>query len=354
MNALEDRISDVLQRQADAMHVPIAHPGDRRTYSLDPCGQRPWGRIVMAAAAAALVAVAAVAVFSRRDEPPGAATVPPESGVAAPAAPALRFETPTVRLEAGSVNVTVAGTTFTPDASDLVVEGDPGRPNEYTTLELIWHDKGVEQRINIYFASDGVDWWASEIRTYDGSTPGGWIEPAAIGSFFRSPLGTRYSGDLDLPNLQIHDMTLEAFLPPASCDAPTAPVELIADYPTIDSLVGGFVATFQIVDTATCTYLAVAPYTFEFTSDDPLVAAIANEQQIPDDLTTKYRLGIELAAPGETVVHATARDATGVVVGTADIQVTVTPPLPGIVGSDTARPPGTAAAPAQIETSPAG
>ena len=48
---------------------------------------------------------------------------------------------------------------------------------------------GVEMRLNIYFASDGHDWWANEIRTYNGKSPGDWIE--YTGTFFRTPLGTR-------------------------------------------------------------------------------------------------------------------------------------------------------------------
>ena len=113
-------------------------------------------------------------------------------------------------LEATTVEVTVADRTFVPP-SDVVVDGDPGTPNEYTTLELTWHEHGVEQRIYIYFTSDGTNWWADEIRTYDGNIAAEWIEEHGV--FFESPLGSAFVGDLDLPNLKIHGMRLEAFRP---------------------------------------------------------------------------------------------------------------------------------------------
>jgi hypothetical protein len=235
----------------------------------------------------------------------------------------FRFETPTVLLEAASVEVTVAGQTFVPTA-DVLVEGDPGTPNEYTTLELTWHQNDIEQRINIYFSSDGTDWWANEIRTYDGNRNAEWIERP--GEYFKSSLGTAYVGNLDLPNLKIHGMHLEAFRRPSSCDNPTTPLALIANFPKIDSAAGGYGATLQVVDTTTCTPVAVSAFTFEYTSDNPAVVAVASRQEKIADYPPKLtRVDLELVAPGSTTVHAVAKDQTGAIVGTADMQVIVRP-----------------------------
>jgi hypothetical protein len=139
-------------------------------------------------------------------------------------------------MDAASIEVVAADRRWVPSA-DLVVDGDPGMPNEYTSLELTWHDDGIEQRVYLNFASDGIDWWVNEIRTYDGQIPGDWITPAQ-GEYFKSPLGTAFAGDLDLPNLHIRDITLEAFLRPSVCDNPVGPTAMLADYPMIDSPVG--------------------------------------------------------------------------------------------------------------------
>ncbi len=312
MTNIEDQIRFVLRSQADAMHVPEARPGEHLAHIVPMPTRRHRARPWIAAAAAIAVVLAGIALVHRRGEPPAAATSP------------FHFETPTVRLDASSVEVVIGDQTFEP-TSDVRVDGDPGMPNEHTTLELTWHHRGIEQRIDIYFASDGIDWWANEIRTYNGQTDGDWVEPPAQGEYFKSRLGTAYVGDLDLPNLRIHRMTLEAFLRPAACEAATTPIALIADYPTIDSFsLGGFGASFQLLDTTTCTAIPVGQYTFEYTSEDPTVAAVAVPQlDVPDDPPTKTRLDLQLVAPGATTIHATAKDAAGNVVSTIDVQVTV-------------------------------
>ena len=224
-------------------------------------------------------------------------------------------------LEASSVEVTVADQTFVP-AVDVDVSGDPGMPDP--TLELTWHEHGVEQRIFVYFTSDGTSWWADEIRTYDGRANAEWIEQR--GEFFKSPLGTAYVGDLDLPNLTIRGMRLEAFRRPAACDNATSPLALIADFPSINEPVTDFAATLQVVDTATCQRQAVGAFTFEYTSDDPTVAALQSPQTIiPGYDPTRTRVELELLAPGDTTIHAIATDQSGAVIGSADMRVHVEP-----------------------------
>ena len=269
----------------------------------------------MVAAVAGLVVATGVAL-SRRDSGNTVTDSPA-------AASFFRFETPTVLLEAESVEVTVAHQVFVP-AGDLVVAGDPGTADEYTTLELTWHEHDVEQRIYIDFTSDGTSWWANEIRTYDGNVNGEWIEKQ--GEFFKTLLGTAFVGDLDLPNLKIHNMHLEAFRRPRSCDNPTGPLTLVANFPTIDSAAGGYNATLSVFDTPTCGPVPVSAFTFEYTSDNPAIAAVASPQEvIPDYPPVLTRVGLDLVSPGETTIHAVARDQAGNIVGTADMHVIVRP-----------------------------
>ncbi len=314
MTVVEDRIRKVLASQAAAMRVPDASPREQLVQVTELPTSRRRSRLIMATAAL-LVAATGVALAQRRTD---------DSVANGPTASAtLRFETPTVLLEAASVEVTVAGQTFTP-TTDVLIEGDPGTPNESTTLELTWHQNDIEQRINIYFASDGTNWWANAIWTYDGTKTPEWIERQ--GEFFKSSLGSAYTGDLDLPNLRIHGMHLEAFRRPSSCDNPTAPLALIANFPKIDAGVGHYGASLAVLDTATCAPVAVSAFTFEYTSDNPAVAAVALQQEIiPNYPTTITRVDIDLVAPGETTIHAVAKDQTGNIVGTADMHVIVGP-----------------------------
>ncbi|CAE7229491.1 unnamed protein product, partial [Symbiodinium sp. KB8] len=268
---------------------------------------------------------------------------------------AFRFVTPTVHLDAAQVEVVTPAGTFSPGA-DVIVHGDPGMPEEYTTLELTWFDDEVEQRIFIYFVSDGVTWWADEIRTYDGTTDPEWFEPVATGRFFETPLGETFTGDVELPNLNVTGMTLQAFVPPAVCDAPTAPVAVVADYPTISGLsmsggsVGGFGASFQVYDTAACQPLQIADYRFDYTIADPAIATITELDRPDPAISTspvgtvpgggdgaertatsgrefddiKSRVDITFHAAGTTTLRATVTDAAGATVGTAEVPITVT------------------------------
>jgi hypothetical protein len=324
MTVLEDRIRNVLADQAAAMHVPDAGPAEpaARVTELPASSRRP--RLLVAVAAAGLLVASGVALAQRRGADPVADEPASGSG--------FHFETPTVLLRAASVEVTVAGQTFVP-TPDVRVEGDPGTPNEYTTLELTWHERGVEQRIFIYFASDGTNWWANEIRTYDGKTNGDWIEQQ--GKFFTTQLGGTYVGDLDLPNLKIRGMRLAAFRRPSSCDNPTSPLALVANYPNIDAGVGLYGATLQVVDTATCTPVPASGFTFEFTSENPAVATVQSPQEIIVDYPpTLARVGFNLVIPGDTTIHAVARDQGGTIVGTADMHVIVRP-SDGTITADT-------------------
>lgn len=143
---------------------------------------------------------------------------PNRTGPGAAGQPAIRWDTGFVTLEAGSVLVELGGRQFTGPARPRSVRSDPGS-SDYRTLEVEWNDNGVEMRINIYFAADANDWWSTEIRTYDGGSPGDWI--TYRGEFFRTDIGSSWTGDLDLAGgqgrtsgaLHIDDLRLTAFAP---------------------------------------------------------------------------------------------------------------------------------------------
>jgi hypothetical protein len=111
----------------------------------------------------------------------------------------VQWDTPQVHLYGAAFSILTTGATgtqnFTAIDSNVEVQSDPGDAT-YQTLELTWHENGVEQRWYIYFASDGKDWWVTEMRTYDGAARGEWVY--FMGERFRTALGSAWSGDIDL------------------------------------------------------------------------------------------------------------------------------------------------------------
>ena len=365
MNDLHDDVLEQRLRVACREMIPrLAHDGavdagdtdvaqwsdpyrDTEVVELDTFRRRPrrsMTSVLIGAAAAAMLMVGGLALLQRDDQPAPIASA--NGGTGTGTTQGFTFRTPTVSLSADSISVLDGDRIFSP--TDAQVFSDPG-DSTYTTLELTWTEGGSEQRLFIYFESDGTNWWATEIRTYAyASDAPDWREPVATGTFFSTPLGAAYTGDLDLPNVRIAGMTLQAFLPLDACEAPTTSIALVADYPEIVASPGGFGASLRLIDTTTCTALPVANYTFEYTTDDPAVAVIAdtgwpNNGRMPVEASTtvpagqggptatmapyfftRARVGLQLVAPGTTVIHATARNEHGDIVGTADMNITVT------------------------------
>ncbi len=204
---LEGRVRDVLARQAASLEPPHVRPDDALVVEAAHDTQPRHGRILVAAAAAALLALAGIAIANRNSDTSAGST---DDGSAS----SFHYATGQVQLDAASIKVEAGGRTFVPPAN-VSVHSDPGTWNQYTTLELEWDAGGVPMRIYIYFASDGTDWWATEMRTYDGSAGGEWIE--MTGEYFRSPLGTAYQGDVDVSSLHMHGLKLLAFPRPLAC-----------------------------------------------------------------------------------------------------------------------------------------
>jgi hypothetical protein len=169
------------------------------------------------------------------------------------AGPAVVWDSGAVRLEADSIRIVGFDTfTATPDIVDgspaIAIGSDPGDASS-RTLEVEWRERGVPMRLYLYFAADDTHWWVTEMRTYDGSSLGGWIH--YLGPLFRTPLGGTYADDVvatggrgAVPgSVRIDGLRLTAFAPgtgPASrtgCRAwPTEPGQRLDLQP--DDLVG--------------------------------------------------------------------------------------------------------------------
>lgn len=331
MTALDDDLRTALHLQSDAMHVPARPPIDDLALTrVDAVPPRAAQRWLLPAAAVVLVAVGGLALAQRRtaDDP---SQVP---AAEQPALPVFSFETPTVRLTAQQIEVLVGDTTSVPTAAK--VHSDPGSA-EYTSLELSWNDGSQDQRLFVYFASDGTSWWADSIRTQDAN--GETVESPRGQRWFESPMGSAWTGDLDLPNVRITGMTIEAFLRPVSCDNPTSPIAVVAAYPTIEGIAGngnGFSGRIDLIDTSTCAPIDPTPYTFTAVSADPAVAEVlaagppfataSTEPTDVADLPMSGRFDLAFRGPGETTVQVTVTDSAGTVIGTVTTPVIVRDP----------------------------
>jgi hypothetical protein len=234
MNTVEERLARY-RYELDAVNEHAAIEDVR------PAGT-PQGdsrRALMLIAAAVLVIAGLVAVARRN------ADDSPASGGDA----LFAWTTSRVVFTANTFTIDVGGQQFSPTGVNVDVHTDPGDAT-YSTLELSWEQYGVPMNVNVYFAADASDWWATEIRTYNGKsgTDADWV--TVTGEQFRTPLGGTYTGDVDVTatendqgitsHLQIRGMTLT--LLPAST-VPTAsttpqPYDSIPVGSTTTTLVG--------------------------------------------------------------------------------------------------------------------
>jgi hypothetical protein len=146
--------------------------------------------------------------------PTAGPTVSPATGPSVPAR--FAWDSGVVSLSMADGAIIANGQQFLVEPGVIDVHSDAGDAT-YQTLELTWHERGVEMRLNIYFAADATSWWASEIRTYDGAANGDWIYYK--GPFFRTPRGQPYIGDISLASpggtggIKFGGVQLEAFRP---------------------------------------------------------------------------------------------------------------------------------------------
>lgn len=252
---LEAGLQELFERQAAATpinrhewdDVPIASVTTLAT----PRRSRSALAVIIATAAAIALVVGIAAI-----EPGNGVHVAGQPGSPAP----LDLATKQVRLSADSMSITAGGKHFTAGGSIVDLNSDPGTRNKYTTIELVWNEGGTEMRLNIYFASDGRDWWANEIMTYNGKSPGDWIDYR--GTYFRTPLGTAFTGDVDLAatdapgHLHFSNLRLQPFLPPAVCKNATSRYAFDIAYEHVkmpDDRQSGFgLGRPVLLDTTTC------------------------------------------------------------------------------------------------------
>jgi|GEM_PF-5765658 hypothetical protein len=298
VDELETRVTGLFAEQASTLDVgprewdegDLAMP----TSLTEVLGRRRGRHVVAAVVAVAAVTALAVGVGNLRsgDDQSGQIRVRP----AAPGAGAITWETKQVSLRARDFSIVADGKTYTAAAADVDVHSDPGDPT-YQTLELTWQEQGTEMRWFIYFKSDGTDWWSDEMRTYD--SHGEWI--GYTGDFFRTKLGTAWTGDLDLSAtergiagaLHVHGVRLEAFKRPAVCATPGTGIVVESPYDPID-FTGNSVV--RILDRSTCTPVSnPSAYRVEWAADDPSIATFLSVTACPPEITDKCANGSYVA-----------------------------------------------------------
>jgi hypothetical protein len=143
---------------------------------------------------------------------------PNDGSAVIPSANNISWKSKRVSLTADDFRITAEGKNYYGSPSGAEINSDPGYV-DYWTFEIIWMENGIEMRMNMYFAADSTHWWVKEIRTYDGRESGEWV--TYRGTFFKSPLGTAFNGNLDLSgksgngvdcSLHIRNMTLQSLL----------------------------------------------------------------------------------------------------------------------------------------------
>lgn len=315
---VEARVRELFDRQAsaietgeriwgDAPHATVVNLAEHRS-------RKRW--IGGGIAAFATVGVAAAVMFAFGVNGPGTVKTEPPIG-SRTNEPAVSFVTNQVSLTADNFVITANGMQFTARNVELMVHSDPGG-DDYQTLEVEWTELGVEQRLYIYFASDGNDWWATEIRTRNGHADADWIE--YLGSRFRTPVGSAFTGSVDLRpddgrdgRLEIENMRLMAFKPPAVCENPTSRYALFSPYSEISS--GGYTA--ELLDTKTCKVVTGNAYDITWTakSGDAEFATEPCDEGAP---TACSYAGVAVNKNGIAHITAKAR-ATGEVVAVLDV-----------------------------------
>lgn len=332
---IEAVLRELFERQADSVSADARAWDDPPMASVVSLPRPRRSRSVVAtivATAAAIALVVGVATIGSGN----GVRVAGQSGAPTP----LHLATRQVSLSADDMAIQAGGRMFTAGGSTVDLNSDPGTPGKYTTIELVWTENGTEMRLNIYFTSDGHDWWANQIRTYNGSSPGDWIEYTGV--FFRSPLGTAFTGNVDLAadeshgHLRFSNLRLEPFLPPAACKSATTKYVLDPSYTRVDIPNGadGFgLGSTPLLDAASCIAVAdLHAYTFDWTLGKPGVVSIDTYNATSHRTLHSSLLGADPATqidltrkgPGTTILHVTARQrSTGKVVAATDIPVTV-------------------------------
>lgn len=128
---------------------------------------------------------------------------------------AINWKTSSTMLRGDSFAIQVNGKTF--DAQDTSVSVQGSGSQTAATLEASWIENNTEMRVFMTLSYAPGDFWrVTELKTYDGKTPGNWITyPGFVGNDSGKP----YSNPVfDLRSkdgkgrIQLRNMRLDAFL----------------------------------------------------------------------------------------------------------------------------------------------
>lgn len=129
--------------------------------------------------------------------------------------PSINWKTSTTSLRGDTFAIQVNGKTFNAQDATVTVQG--AGTDTAATLEASWNEKSTEMRVfmNLSYAP-GDFWRVTELKTYDGKTPGNWISyPGFVGNESGKP----YSNPVfDLRSkdgkgrIQLRNMRLDAFV----------------------------------------------------------------------------------------------------------------------------------------------
>jgi hypothetical protein len=249
--------------------------------------------------------------------------VDPGSSIApSPGSHAFEWNIRTLELRAQELRIEVGGKVFVADASNFELTSEVGDTNRDQTFEVKWQEHGVEMRMSIAFTSDGTDWWADEIRTYDGNAPGAWV--TYRGEFFRSPLGQPFVGDLHLPadatshdgtgSLTLTGLRVQAFVPDVPCTEDHVTADIL--FPEASSVPEGGpnVAATVRLQKGLCAVFEASPYTFTWEVDDPTIVEVTPACAAGTSGPTCQTAELKLLRDGETTLRVTVRDASGATV----------------------------------------
>jgi len=291
----------------------------------------------LAAVATAGIAAAVLAVVGVGGNTTHVSTKNPPVQHQPDAGSPVHWTTNQVELTAGNISIVANGKTFTSAGAKFDVNSDPGDPS-YQTLELGWNEHGVRMLMNIYFAADAHNWWATEIRTYNGKAgdAADWIE--YMGKRFTTPLGQAFDGNVDLSptdgqagHLSITGLHLEAFRPAPACAQQTGRFAVQSNESDIvvpTEADAGFSTYGELLDRTSCTRVKdISHIRMVWTAADPTLVHITAENCSPDvtkdeQCASDAYASFTATRSGDTTVHLAAVDTrTNKVVAQTDVPV---------------------------------
>ncbi len=246
------------------------------------------------------------------------------------------FETKSVRLAADQIQLTYDGETFDysltvyldsdgteldePMDAGVLAIGEVGTWQESANLRLMGDKDRVPVLVEFDFESDGSDWWVSEIRTSYNEGEAEWNKET--GEFFRSPLGTTFSGDLTLEHLAMTALEVEAFRSPLACLAPRHAFALGLNHPYA-TIYSGFNIDYwrepattelqlRLFDSASCTPSDIDGLDVEVNVVDPTVFSL--DEIVDHEEVGVFGLQLAVNRAGGTRIEVLVRDSTGLVV----------------------------------------